>query len=94
MSIFLSGRAQPWLTFFSGYQLVQRIHPLTVNHHNSFACLGESTMENNREHLESHEEREAQTLVERIEKKEASQEAAREAETKRTLDEYGKTVGI
>ena len=50
-------------------------------------------MENNREHLQSHEEREARTLVERIEKKEASQEAAREAETKRTLDDYGKTVG-
>ena len=50
-------------------------------------------MENNREHLQSHEEREAQTLVERIEKKEASQEAAREAEKKRTLDDYGRTVG-
>ena len=29
-------------------------------------------MENNREHLQSHEEREAQTLVERIEKEEGS----------------------
>jgi hypothetical protein len=42
----------------------------------------------------SHEEREAQTVVERIEKKvEASQESARVAETKRTLDDYMKKVG-
>jgi hypothetical protein len=39
---------------------------------------------------QSHEDREAQTLVKRIEKNQASQEAAREAETKRTLDDYGK----
>ena len=50
-------------------------------------------MENERERPQSHEEREAQTLVERIEKKQASQQAAREAETKRTLDDYGKKVG-
>jgi hypothetical protein len=50
-------------------------------------------MENNPEHPESHEEREAQKLVTRIEKTLASQEVAREAETKRTLDEYGKKVG-
>jgi len=49
-------------------------------------------MENEWEHPQSHQDREAQTLVERIEKK-ASQEAAREAETKRTLDDYGKKVG-
>jgi hypothetical protein len=50
-------------------------------------------MESNREH-QSHKDREAQTLVERIEKKmETSQEASREAETKRTLDDYGKKVG-
>jgi hypothetical protein len=42
--------------------------------------------------LKSHEEREVQTLVKRIEKQ-ASQEAARDAETKRTLDDYRKTVG-
>ena len=42
---------------------------------------------------QSHEDREAQTLVKRIEKKQASQDAAREAETKRTLDDYGKKVG-
>jgi hypothetical protein len=44
------------------------------------------------ERPQSHEEREAQTLVNRIEKQ-ASQEAAREAETKRTLDDYAKKVG-
>jgi hypothetical protein len=42
----------------------------------------------------SHEQREAQTRVERIEKKvEASQESARVEETKRTLDDYMKKVG-
>lgn len=46
------------------------------------------------ERPQSHEEREAQTLVTRIEKQ-ASQDAAREAEaeTKRTLDDYAKKVG-
>jgi hypothetical protein len=48
-------------------------------------------MENNKS--QSHEEREVQTLVDRIEKKEISQKAAREAETKRTLDDYAKKVG-
>jgi len=43
---------------------------------------------------QSHEDREAQTLMERIEKKvEASEEAAKEAETKRTLDDYVRKVG-
>jgi hypothetical protein len=54
------------------------------------AC-GRIGMENKQEGPQSHEEREAQTLVNRIEQ--ASQEAAREAETKRTLDDYGKKVG-
>jgi hypothetical protein len=49
-------------------------------------------MENQRER-QSHEDREAQRLVKRIEKTQASQEAAREAETKRTLDDYGRKVG-
>jgi hypothetical protein len=44
----------------------------------------------NEQRPQSHKEREAQTLVDRIEKK-ASQEAAREAET-RALDDYRKTV--
>jgi hypothetical protein len=54
-------------------------------------------MENNQEHPQSHKQREAQVLVDRIEKKDAAHEAAnqtaREAETKRTLDDYGKRIG-
>jgi hypothetical protein len=50
-------------------------------------------MENTRERPQWHEDREAQKLVKRIERTQASQEAAREAETKRTLDDYRKTVG-
>jgi hypothetical protein len=50
-------------------------------------------MENKREHPQSHRDREAQTLVNRIENRQASQEAAREADMKRTLDDYGKKVG-
>src|ERR1700687_3312429 len=46
--------------------------------------VGES-MKNEREYPQLHEEHEVQTLTERIEKMEASQEAASEAETKRTL---------
>jgi hypothetical protein len=49
-------------------------------------------MENKRERPQSHQEREVQTLVNRIEKQ-VSQEAAREAETKRTFDDYKKKVG-
>jgi hypothetical protein len=45
----------------------------------------------NEQRPQSHKEREAQTLVDRIEKKEASQEAAREAET-RALEDHRKTV--
>jgi hypothetical protein len=50
-------------------------------------------MENKQESTQSHEDREVQKLVQRIEKTAASQVAAREADTKRTLDEYGKKVG-
>ena len=49
-------------------------------------------MENKLDHPQSHEEREAETLVTRIEKQ-AFQEAAKEAETKRTVEDYAKTVG-
>jgi hypothetical protein len=55
-------------------------------------------MENKLDRPQSHEEREVQTLVNRIEKQ-VSQEAAREsqdareAETKRTFDDYRKEVG-
>jgi hypothetical protein len=48
-------------------------------------------MENTLDHPQSHEEREAQTLVKRIEKQ-VSQEAAREAEAKITIDDFRKTV--
>lgn len=50
-------------------------------------------MEDTQEQPQSHEDREADKLVRRIEKQQASQEAAREIETKRTLEDYGKTVG-
>ena len=42
-------------------------------------------MKHEREYPQLHEESEVQTLMERIEKMEASQEAESEAETKRTL---------
>jgi hypothetical protein len=57
------------------------------------AWTSESDLENKREEPQSHEDREAQKLVTRIEKTLASEEADREAETKRTLDDYGKKVG-
>jgi len=50
-------------------------------------------MKNNGER-QPHEDREAQTLAERCGKKvEASEEAAKRAETKRTLDDYARKVG-
>jgi len=49
-------------------------------------------MENKPDHAQSHQVREAETLVTRIEKQ-AVQDAAREAETKRTFDDYRKTIG-
>jgi hypothetical protein len=55
-------------------------------------AYGESVMENTLDCPQSDEEREVQTLVKRIEKQ-VSQEAAREAETKRTVDDYRKQVG-
>ena len=50
-------------------------------------------MENNQERSQSHEDREAQKLVNRIEKKLASQEAARAEDAKRALDDYARKVG-
>ncbi len=50
-------------------------------------------MENKPENRESHEDREAQKLVDRIEKNLASQEAATAEETKKTLDDYARKVG-
>jgi hypothetical protein len=49
-------------------------------------------MENEQKQAPSHEEREVQTLVERIEQMEVTKEAAREAEAKRTIDDFRKTV--
>ncbi len=49
-------------------------------------------MENEQKQAPSHEEREVQTLVERIEQMEVTREAAREAEAKRTIDDFRKTV--
>ena len=56
-------------------------------------AVGELAMENKTERPQSHEDREAQTLMTRIEKTLVSQEAVRQAETKRTLNDYGKKVG-
>lgn len=50
-------------------------------------------MENKPERPQSHEDRETEKLVKRIEKRQASQEAERELETKRTLDDYRTKVG-
>lgn len=50
-------------------------------------------MDNEQEYHQSHEEREARKLVDRIEKKQASQEAAKVEETKRTLEDYARKVG-
>lgn len=50
-------------------------------------------MEDKKEYSGSHEDRESQKLVDRIEKKQASQEAAKADETKRTLDDYARKVG-
>ena len=50
-------------------------------------------MDDQRTDHESHEEREAQTLVDRIEKKQVSEEAAKTEDIKRTLDDYARKVG-
>jgi hypothetical protein len=50
-------------------------------------------MEQQQESREIHEDRESQKLVDRIEKKQASDEAARAEETKKTLDDYARKVG-
>lgn len=50
-------------------------------------------MENKPERTESHEDREVRKLVKRIEETQARLEAAREAETRRTLLDHGRTVG-
>jgi hypothetical protein len=50
-------------------------------------------VENKMQPTPSHEDRKAQTLMKRIEKTQSSQEAAKAAETTRTLADYGKKVG-
>ena len=50
-------------------------------------------MEEKQEYRASHEDRESQKLVDRIEKKQASQEAARAEDTKKTLDDYARKAG-
>lgn len=49
-------------------------------------------MENEQKQAPSHEEREVQTLVERIEQMEVTKQAAREAEANITFDDFRKTV--
>jgi hypothetical protein len=50
-------------------------------------------MEQKSEDCGSHKDRESQTIVDRIEKKQASDEAARAEETRKTLDDYARKVG-
>ena len=50
-------------------------------------------MEEKQESRETHEDRESQKLVDRIEKKQASEEAARAEDTKKTLEDYARKVG-
>jgi hypothetical protein len=53
-------------------------------------------MENNQEHPQSHEEREVQTLVERIEKMEASQRSGERSRNEENATKAGKrsTLGV
>ena len=50
-------------------------------------------MEKKQEYRESYEDLKSQKLVDRIEKKQASEEAARAEDTKRTLEDYARKVG-
>ena len=50
-------------------------------------------MENKRQSTQSHEDREAQKLMKRIEETQASQDVVKAADTTRTLEDYGKKVG-
>jgi hypothetical protein len=70
-----------WPTFFGGYRSILRTPPYSVNHYDPglWETIG---MENERERPQSHEDREAQKLVKRIEERQASQESARKADTK------------
>lgn len=74
-----------------------RLHSFLSSHRASLGsnCQEAVAMEhgNKRERTQSHEDRKAQKLMKRIENTQASQEAAREADTKRTLADYGKKIG-
>jgi hypothetical protein len=50
-------------------------------------------MEKKREPTQSHEDRKAHALMERIEKTQASEEAAKEQDTDRMLDHHDQQVG-
>ncbi len=50
-------------------------------------------MENKQEPTQSHEDRKAHTLMRRIEKKQASEEVAKEQVTERMPDDHDKQVG-
>jgi hypothetical protein len=50
-------------------------------------------MENKNDRPKSHDDREAQKLMKRIEEKQASQDVAKAVDTTSTLEDYGKKVG-
>ena len=65
--------------------------PVTA-HHDS-VVMRFPPMEDKREPTQSHEDRKAHALMKRIEKTQASEEAATEQDTNRMLDDYDKEVG-
>ena len=67
--------------------------PVPLPHIMVSNCWEVAAMEDKREDTESHEDREVRKLMKRIEARQAGLEAARDAETKRTLDDYRRTVG-
>jgi hypothetical protein len=67
------------------------LYPVTAHHW--FLITGGYSMQNQRQPIQSHEDREAQKLMKRIEETQASQNAAKAADTTRTLDDYRKKVG-
>lgn len=57
------------------------------------SCQEAATMENKKQSTRSHEDREAQKLMKRIEERQASQHVVKAADATRTLEDYGKKVG-
>jgi hypothetical protein len=84
--------SEGWLTCFSSRRLVLRLPPQNASS-NCTQREHRILTEDKQERFQSHEDREVQKLVRRIEKKQASQEAARETEMKRTLEDDRKKVG-